>query len=137
MLGARGAADQCVGHRSRFVQNQGFRKVSSDAKLSMLVSRLRLLGADFQPTDLIRFECTADPLCKFELSASVEFEVTAYSKAAPLLFGGHAKAELRHIGTFLDPQGAPRWLMTTSSRRGHALWGNDEPRTSRSGEQRE
>lgn len=113
---------RALGNQVVFVQNQGFKKIARDAQLKLVVTKVLLQGIDFQPTDIIRFECSADPLCKLELSASVEIQIEAYSRREPGLWDGHARVELRHIATFLDPAGSPRWALNATNLLGNAIW---------------
>ena len=132
--GQIGNGDTAIGSLVVLDQVQSFRKIADNATLKLVVTAIRLQGSNFQPTDIISFECTKNPIenpgtpestpCKDGLYAFVDFDVKAYSSTARINFWGQGNIELRHIGSAFDPPGSPEWSMQgTKTSAPTLLWG--------------
>jgi uncharacterized delta-60 repeat protein len=118
--GQIGTADTAIGSLVELQQFKGFRKLDDKATLTLIVTAIRLEGFGFQPTDIIPFECLKDPLCKREMTASVEYEIEVYNASRTFQRDGHGQIELRHVGTTLKP--TPQWEFVTSDYGSKTLW---------------
>ena len=124
--GQIGNPETAIGSLVELQQFKGFHKLREPATLTLVVTAIRLNGISSQPTDIIAFECIADPLCKREVTASVEYEIEVYDNRNSRIsrLDGHGQVEMRHIGTILNP--SPRWKINVGDFGSKTLWTEDK-----------
>ena len=124
--GQIGNPETAIGSLVELQQFKGFHKLTDAATLTLIVTAIRLEGLSSQPTDIIAFECIADPLCKREVTASVEYEIEVYDNRNSRIsrLDGHGQVEMRHVGTILKP--SPRWKINAGDFGSKTLWTEDK-----------
>jgi uncharacterized delta-60 repeat protein len=120
--GSISRGDTHIGSFVRLEQLHSYRKNAPDATLKLVVTAVNLNGFDFNPNEILPFDCVGKPDCQLEMYGRVNFTVLAYSARTPKVnFFAKGEVELRNVSSVAQPN-APRWQLRTNNSGASALW---------------
>ena len=125
--GSMSIPESQIGNLVELEQAQSFVKNQDDASLKLVITAASVVAANFNPTDIIPFECSKETECKLELRGQIELAVDAYSAVTNIDFHGDNTIGLVSEGfNPTDEHGAPFWTFYATVESGHELWTQDD-----------
>ncbi len=120
--GSISRGDSHIGSFVRLEQLHSYRKNAPDATLKLVVTAVNLDGFDFNPNEILPFDCVGKPDCQLEMYGRVNFTVHAYSaRTTKLNVFAKGEVELRNVSSVAQPN-ASRWQLRTNNSGPSALW---------------
>ena len=115
--------DSQIGSLVRFEQAQSFTKLEEGATLELVITKTLLEAINFNPTEILPFDCVGKPACKLGMEARIDFRLIAYSaQAGDFNFNADSFVSLQNAASQIIG-GAERWRLTLANRGSDAIWG--------------
>ena len=122
-LGSINDPDSQIGSLVRFEQAQSFTKLEEGATLELVITKTLLEAINFNPTEILPFDCVGRPACKLGMEARIDFRLIAYSaQAGNFNFNADSFVSLQNAASQIIG-GAERWRLTLANRGSDAIWG--------------